>query len=720
MSESVSIVILDAEREAALDRTLGVIASTDQLSFEVVVHDAGSLASDGAERSDVKMVHADRSGAGDGRQPALQACAGDLVAFIPAGGYPTPTWLDSVAGAFVNEEVVVAGGPILDEYGVDVSIGCWAVDSLGRREVLDHGPPWELWSSPWSERLTAPDWANVAFRRSALLAIGGFDERYTGSLAMADACRRLLDRGWATDPAGLAAVHAGGRTSPRTTDTDDADDRRLFASLHGISRHSADEVGDVVGDSRHTALPKPAPRTTRLPDRAPPLVLFPVVHPNGRRLHVCYVTQEWLPIHNGVARIVHTRASGLAERGHVVRVLTLTDGPLRVDLEDGIWVHRVPSTPQPPPPMVMPPRLWERSASVLEELIRIDTTQAIDIVDVPNWDVEGYATILDGRFTTVLGLHSGVATYVATDSRFDPADPIVQEVLAAELACYRGATPSSPTRKRSSTTSSASFDIVFPGTGSRWSPTDCPRRRASTLERRRRRPALPRCCSSGGSEPRKGIDTLLAAIPIVLEQRPRRRTSPSSGDDDIEAPGGGTYRARFENSPEAARLPVDASDSPASSTTTSSSRHYLTCDVFVAPSRFESFGLVLLEAMRLGKPVVAGNAGGMREVVGDDGAGVLVPPGDAKRWRRQFWRSSPILRSERPWVGRARHDTRPSSPATVWSTASSLSSSASAAPSIATRGGTDDVRTILAPSLTARCRPPPAHCRANLHAPGAR
>ena len=57
-------------------------------------------------------------------------------------------------------------------------------------------------------------------------------------------------------------------------------------------------------------------------------------------------------------------------------------------------------------------------------------------------------------------------------------------------------------------------------------------------------------------------------------------------------------------------------------------RSYQTCDVFVAPSRFESFGLILLEAMRLAKPVIAGDAGGMREVVGQGGAGVLVPPGD--------------------------------------------------------------------------------------------
>jgi glycosyltransferase involved in cell wall biosynthesis len=51
-------------------------------------------------------------------------------------------------------------------------------------------------------------------------------------------------------------------------------------------------------------------------------------------------------------------------------------------------------------------------------------------------------------------------------------------------------------------------------------------------------------------------------------------------------------------------------------------------DVFVLPSLAEPFGLVLIEAMSLGKPVIATNAGGPREIVEDGVTGLLVPPGD--------------------------------------------------------------------------------------------
>ena len=57
--------------------------------------------------------------------------------------------------------------------------------------------------------------------------------------------------------------------------------------------------------------------------------------------------------------------------------------------------------------------------------------------------------------------------------------------------------------------------------------------------------------------------------------------------------------------------------------------HYRRCDVFVAPSTGqESFGIVLLEAMACGRPVVCSDIPGYRQLV-DPGGALLVPPGDA-------------------------------------------------------------------------------------------
>jgi glycosyltransferase involved in cell wall biosynthesis len=56
---------------------------------------------------------------------------------------------------------------------------------------------------------------------------------------------------------------------------------------------------------------------------------------------------------------------------------------------------------------------------------------------------------------------------------------------------------------------------------------------------------------------------------------------------------------------------------------------YAALDAVVAPSRWEGFGLMLVEAMAARKPIVAASVGAIPEVTGEGKAAFLVPPGDA-------------------------------------------------------------------------------------------
>jgi glycosyltransferase involved in cell wall biosynthesis len=65
---------------------------------------------------------------------------------------------------------------------------------------------------------------------------------------------------------------------------------------------------------------------------------------------------------------------------------------------------------------------------------------------------------------------------------------------------------------------------------------------------------------------------------------------------------------------------------------------YARAAVVACPSRREGFGVACLEAMAHGRPVVAGNVGGLRDLVVDGETGYLVPPSDVSALREALER----------------------------------------------------------------------------------
>ena len=57
---------------------------------------------------------------------------------------------------------------------------------------------------------------------------------------------------------------------------------------------------------------------------------------------------------------------------------------------------------------------------------------------------------------------------------------------------------------------------------------------------------------------------------------------------------------------------------------------YRSCDVYVSSSLLEGFGLTLLEAMFVGKPIVTTRSGGTTEILTDCENGITVPTHDPK------------------------------------------------------------------------------------------
>lgn len=120
----------------------------------------------------------------------------------------------------------------------------------------------------------------------------------------------------------------------------------------------------------------------------------------------------------------------------------------------------------------------------------------------------------------------------------------------------------------------------------------------------------------------KGVDRLIMAMPNILQKIPKVKLV-IVGLGDLQEYLGNLVKTmrldnfvkfRFEFVPEEERI-----------------LHYAACDMAVFPSLYEPFGIVVLEAMSMAKPVVVGAAGisGMREIViscGEEQCGYHINP----------------------------------------------------------------------------------------------
>jgi glycosyltransferase involved in cell wall biosynthesis len=129
----------------------------------------------------------------------------------------------------------------------------------------------------------------------------------------------------------------------------------------------------------------------------------------------------------------------------------------------------------------------------------------------------------------------------------------------------------------------------------------------------------------GAVTPRKGYDVLIAALAPLIDIDWRLTIA---GANDRDSSVTGALEAQVAALGLTDRVTLSGVVVPATL-----DRFYESADVFVMPSLFEGYGMVLGEAMARGLPIVCTTGGAAAETV-PDGAAIKVEPGDADELAR--------------------------------------------------------------------------------------
>ena len=179
----------------------------DYPNYEVIVVDDGSTDrfTDCARDYGFRLIRTPNLGLGNARNTGLSAATGEIVAYIDDDAYPDPDWLKYVAATFLHTDFVGVGGPNLPPCGDGWVAECVA-NSPG-------GPIHVMLTDRQAEHIPG---CNMAYRKSALLEIGGFDERFRVAGDDVDVCWSLQKRNWKLGFSPAAVVWHHCRNSVRT------------------------------------------------------------------------------------------------------------------------------------------------------------------------------------------------------------------------------------------------------------------------------------------------------------------------------------------------------------------------------------------------------------------------------------------------------------------------------------------------------------------------
>jgi phosphatidylinositol alpha-mannosyltransferase len=306
-------------------------------------------------------------------------------------------------------------------------------------------------------------------------------------------------------------------------------------------------------------------------------------------LHPTY----WPEVRRGSERVVHDLGVTLASRGHEVTVITSHRGPPATTEEEGVRVIRARRPPEPPGS-----RLYEHhlvnAPNVAAGLRRArpDVVHALFPVDA--WVAVKLRR--RGGPPVVASLH-GIPTRAYLVARRYRLEMLRAIAAGADECTVLSEAAADPFRRYL-----LRAPWVLP-----------PGVIGGDFARDRPQPGPTLLCPASLGDPRKRGGLLLAAFERLRRRRPEARLVLAGGRDP-------SSRSAAQAGEGVETLRIDSTDELATA--------YASASATVLAAVEEAFGLVLIESLAAGTPVVAARSGAGPELAGDERIGRLFEPDD--------------------------------------------------------------------------------------------
>ena len=294
-------------------------------------------------------------------------------------------------------------------------------------------------------------------------------------------------------------------------------------------------------------------------------------------LHPCY----WPEVRRGSERFLHELATGLLERGHEPTLITSHPGPATRTVEDGFEIvrHRRPRLERHLPDS------WEDHLTHLPRSWRTLSRDEFDVAHAV-FPTDG---VLAGHWSRRTGRRALLSYMGVPDRGWLDSARFRRSVLRHAL---RGCAPvalSQVAAREFRAELGVEAEVIYPGVD------------LNAFAPGPGRASLPTIvCAAAVEEPRKRVDLLVEAFALVRRELPDSRLLLNRTRD-------GAKSERFGTMPGVELRDLDDRADLAAA--------YREAWVSVLPSTNEPLGLVLVEALACGTPVVGTDAFGIPEVI---------------------------------------------------------------------------------------------------------